>query len=129
MYKKVFVIALALSLALLSGMVGCSRKSVRHLASDVCLVTPGQTVKQEVLNYLGQPDAQYEMADGNVLWIYYEARKDLLRSTPYIGEKIGEETYEIVRVVFNGDNVQNIVYRTMKEEEFEEEFNESGLAE
>lgn len=125
MYKKSHVIAAALCFSVISGMAGCGGKYVRHLASDVSMVTPGTTTKQEVINYLGQPDVEYEMAAGDILWVYYEERKDLLRKTPYIGYKIGKETYEIVRVTFSGDNVENIDYMTMKEDEFKE----SGLAE
>ena len=124
MYRKTVIIAAVLSFLFMGGLVGCGGKQVRNLASDASLVTPG-TTKQEVINYLGQPDAQYETPGGNTLWIYYEARQDLLRKAPYIGERFGEETYEIVRVTFNGDNVENIGYRTMKEDEFKE----SGIAE
>ena len=120
MYNKLFVIAVALCLTLMLGMVGCARKSVRHLASDVGLVTPGTTTKQEVFNYLGQPDEEYKMDGGGLLWVYYEAKSSMLRDTPYVGEKIGEETYEIVKVTFNGDIVQTIGYRTMSEEDFKE---------
>jgi hypothetical protein len=125
MYKKVVIIAVAFSLLLMSGMVGCSKKDVRHLASDVSLVTPGITGKQEVLNYLGQPDAEYEMPGGDILWVYYEAKTTMMRNTPYVGEKLGDKTYEVVKVIFTGDNVQSIGYSTMREEEF----NESGFAE
>jgi len=126
MYKKVFiVITVALSLLLISGMVGCARKNVRHLASDVSLVSPGTTKKQEVLNYLGQPDAEYKSDGGGVLWVYYEEKNTLLGKTPYLGKKFGKKTYEIVKVLFAGDNVQSIGYRTMREEDF----NESELAE
>ena len=124
MYNKTFVIAAALCLSLMLGMVGCAKKDVKHLASDVCMVTPGTSTKQEVLNFLGQPDAEYELAGGGILWVYHEAKKSILRGTPYIGEKISEETYEVVKVTFNGENVQNIDYRTMSEEEFDE----AGLA-
>ena len=125
MYKKLLVIAVALSLSLILGTIGCARKNVRHLASDVGLVTPGKSTKQEVANYLGQPDAEYKMAGGNLLWVYYEEDSDMLRDTPYIGEKIGEDTYEVVKVTFNGDVVQDIGYRTMSEEDFKE----TGFAE
>jgi hypothetical protein len=82
------------------------------------MVTPGTTTKEEVVNYLGRPDVEYETAEGGLLWVYYEAKKDLLRDTPYIGGKIGKEVYEVVKVTFNGDIVQTIGYRTMGEEEF-----------
>ncbi len=120
MYKKLFVIAVALCLSLMLGTAGCARKNVRHLASDVGLVTPGTTTKQEVFNYLGQPDEEYKMTGGGLLWVYYEAKSTMLRDTPYIGKKIGEETYEVVKVTFNGDIVQTIGYRAMSEEEFKE---------
>ena len=125
MLRKSSVIVFVLCLSIIAGLVGCGGRQVRHLASDACMVTPGTTTKQEVINYLGQPDAEYQTDGGNSLWVYYEVRKDLLRKAPYIGEKIGDETYEIVKVMFNGDNVEKIDYSTMKEEEFKE----SGMAE
>ena len=120
MYKKVFFVAFAISLLLISGMVGCARKNVRHLVSDVSLVSPGTTKKQEVLDYLGQPDAEYKIEDGGVLWVYYEEKNNLLGKTPYFGEKFGKKTYEVVKVLFAGDDVQSIGYRTMREEDFDE---------
>lgn len=130
MYKKVFFVAVALSLLLMPGMTGCARKNVRHLVSDVSLVSPGTTKKQEVLNFLGQPDAEYKMDDGGIFWVYYEEKTTLLGNTPYIGKKFGKKTYEIVKVVFDGDNVQSIGFRTMREEDFNEsELAESELAE
>ena len=75
MYKKVFFIFVVLCLSFMLGMAGCSRKNVRHLASDVGLVTPGTTTKQEVVTYLGQPDAEYKMEEGVLLWVYYEEKK------------------------------------------------------
>ena len=118
MYKKIFIVALGL--LLISGMTGCAKENVRHLVSDVSLVSPGTTKKQEVLNYLGQPDAEYEMAGGDILWVYYEEKITLLRKTPYLGKKLGEKTYEIVKVVLAGDDVRSIGYTTMREEDFDE---------
>ena len=117
MYKKVLLAACILIFLFMTGPVGCARKSVRHLASDVIMVTPGSS-KQDVVTYLGQPDEEYKSAAGSTLWVYYEARKDVLRDTPYIGDKIGEESYEIVRVTFNGETVQDVDFRTMTEEDF-----------
>lgn len=124
MLKK-FPIWTALLLTLLfAGLLGCAKKNVRHLASDVCLVTPEQSTREQVLTYLGTPDEQYEMADGSETWIYYDVKKTMLRDTPYIGEKIGEKKYEMVKVTFDGDIVRTCVYRLLSEEEFEE----GGLA-
>ena len=124
MHKKVYVVAVATCLAFFMGMAGCAKKNVRHLASDVCLVTPEKTTKEQVLTYLGQPDEQYEMAEGGETWIYYDVNKSALHDTPFIGQKIGDKEYEMVKVVFGGDIVQTCVYRLLTEEEFEE----GGLA-
>jgi hypothetical protein len=118
MFKKSLFIIVILCLLLVFGGTGCARKTVRHLASDVSMVNPGTTTKQEVVIYLGQPDEEYQAADGAVLWVYHEARKSLLRDTPYVGDKIGEKTYEVVKVTFNGDIVQTVDFRTMSEEDF-----------
>jgi hypothetical protein len=124
MYKTRHVVAVAICAALFIGMAGCAKKIVRHLASDVCLVTPEKTTKEQVLTYLGQPDAQYEMAEGGETWIYYDVNKTALHDTPYIGDKIGDKKYEMVTVTFMGDIVQTSVYRLLTEEEF----GEGGLA-
>jgi hypothetical protein len=120
MHKKLYVMAVALCVTLLLGMTGCEKKNVRHLASDVCLVSPEKTTKEQVLTYLGQPDEQYEMADGSETWIYYDVQKTALSDTPYFGDKIGDKKYETVKVTFRGDIVQTSVYRLLTEEEFEE---------
>jgi hypothetical protein len=120
MKKKLQAISLVILALLFMGMAGCAKKNVRHLASDVCLITPDQTSKEQVLAYLGLPDEQYEMADGSETWVYYDVRKTMLRDTPYIGEKIGEQKYEMVKVKFGGDIVQTCVYRLLTEEEFKE---------
>ena len=124
MYKKWYVMAVALSVALFMGMAGCAKKNVRHLASDVCLVTPEKTTKEQVLTYLGLPDEQYEMAEGGETWIYYDVKKSALRDTPYVGDKLGGKKYEMVKVTFMGDTVQTSAYRLLTEEEFQE----GGLA-
>ena len=124
MHKKLYVIAVAVCLAFLMGMTGCAKKKVRHLASDVCLVTPEITTKEQVLSYLGQPDEKSEMAEGGETWIYYDVKKSAMSGTPYIGNKIGDKKYEMVKVTFGGNIVQTCVYRLLSEEEF----TEGGLA-
>ncbi|MEJ2333219.1 MAG: hypothetical protein P8Y08_10630 [Desulfobulbaceae bacterium] len=109
MHKKVYVMAVAICLALFMVMAGCA---------------PEETTKEQVLTYLGQPDEQYEMAEGGETWIYYDVKKTALRDTPYIGDKIGDKKYEMVKVMFGGDIVRTCVYRLLTEEEFAE----GGLA-
>ena len=120
MFKKVCIMTVAVSVLFSMGMSGCAKKNVRHLASDVCLITPEKTTKEQVLTYLGQPDEQYEMAEGGETWIYYDVKKTALRNTPYIGDKIGEQKYEMVKVFFEGNTVKTSFYRLLTEEEFEE---------
>lgn len=124
MHKNVYVIVVAVCVVLFMGMAGCAKKNVRHLASDVCLVDPEKTTKDEVLSYLGQPDERYEMAEGGETWIYHDVKKTLLQGTPYIGDRIGDKKYEMVKVMFAGDIVRTCVYRLLTEEEFAE----GGLA-
>lgn len=120
MQNKFSVMAAVLSVLLFLGMSGCAQKAVRHLASDVCLISPEKTTKEQVVTYLGQPDAQYEMEDGTESWVYYEVKKSTLQDTPYIGDKIGDKKYEMVKVTFGNDIVQTCVYRLLSEEEFSE---------
>ena len=124
MFKKVCIMTVAVSVLFSMGMSGCAKKNVRHLASDVCLVTPEKTTKEQVLTYLGLPDEQYEMAEGGETWIYYDVKKSALRDTPYVGDKLGDKKYEMVKVTFMGDTVQTSAYRLLTEEEFQE----GGLA-
>jgi outer membrane protein assembly factor BamE (lipoprotein component of BamABCDE complex) len=120
MFNIRMVAAVGLCFLLFTGIAGCAKKNVRNLASDVCLVTPEKTTKEQVLTYLGQPDVQYEAEDGSEVWIYYDEKKTALRNTPYIGDKIGEENYPTVKVTFKGDTVRTCVYRLLTEEEFEQ---------
>ena len=109
--------AFLLCLSLFS-LSGCSlfRGPVRHLASDVCLMTQG-TTRQEVLAYMGPPDDQQVDKYGE-MWIYYQVNKSLLRKTPYIGDNLGTEDVDVVTVRFEGDKVITCAYRSLTAEEF-----------
>lgn len=82
------------------------------------MISPEETTRDEVITYLGQPAERQQMDDGNEVWKYYQVNKSLLRNTPYVGERIGTETYDVVTVTFMGDQVATCVYRMMSEEEF-----------
>lgn len=108
-----FVVCLCL-LALAA--TGCFyRDPVRHLSSDICLITPNLT-QQEVLATLGAPDEKQKGEQGEI-WIYREVKKSFLRKTPYIGEKVGSENYDVVTITFAGDTVSTCLYRAYSEEE------------
>jgi len=108
-----FVVCLCL-LALAG--TGCFyRDPVRHLSSDICLITPNLT-QQEVLAYLGSPDEKQKGEQGEI-WIYREVKQSLLRKTPYIGDKLGSENYDVATIHFVGDVVSTCLYRAYNEEE------------
>ncbi len=92
---------------------------VRHLASDACLVTPQQSTRKDLLDYLGQPDNRLTGAEGEK-WIYYQRHKSLLRRTPYVGDKLGSEDYDVLIVTLNGNRVKSCIFRMFDEREFKE---------
>ncbi len=84
--RCVFPVRFVVCLFLL-GLVttGCFyRDPVRHLSSDICLITPNLTQK-EVLATLGAPDEKQKGELGEI-WMYREVKKSFLRKTPYVGE-------------------------------------------
>ncbi|MFA6497889.1 MAG: hypothetical protein WC256_10310 [Desulfurivibrionaceae bacterium] len=95
---------------------GCFyRDPVRHLSSDICLITPNLSQK-EVLAYLGSPDQKQKGEQGEI-WVYNEVKKSFLRKTPFVGEKLGSENYDVVTITFVGDTVSTCLYRAYNEEE------------
>ena len=99
---------------------GCFYRSpVRHLASDVCLVTPDLT-RKDVVALLGPPDHQRVDPEQGEVWSYFEVKKSTLRKTPYIGEKFGLETYDLITITFAGDRVFTCLYRLLSEDEFQQ---------
>ena len=109
-----------LSFLVLFSLYGCfNSKPVRHLSSDVCLLIPNMTTKEEVLRLIGQPNQRLTSQQGQETWYYYNAKKSLLRKTPYVGDKLGNENFDLVTVTFTGDRVVTCVYRALTQEEFE----------
>ncbi|MCF6290479.1 MAG: hypothetical protein L3J03_05745 [Desulfobacterales bacterium] len=106
-------------IAILAG--GCSfhHEPVRHLASDAALIVPGQTSKQEVLAYLGEPDERRQAENGEEVWIYVQVTESFLRKAPYIGKRLGSEEYNVMNISFAGNIVTSCVYRLFNEEEYQ----------
>ncbi len=115
--KPLFLILILLCL----GLSACgSKEPVRHLTSDICLVVPNRSTRQEVLAYLGQPDRKSNGGSENEVWSYYYANKSWLRKTPYVGAKLGYEEYDLITVTFGGDLVKASEYRALTQEEFDQ---------
>lgn len=103
-----------------AALSGCFyHDQVRHLASDVCLVTQDLT-KKEVVAYLGPPDKRSVDPEKGEVWSYFEVKKSTLRKTPYVGDKLGTENYDLVTITFSGDRVTTCLYRSLSETEFKE---------
>lgn len=116
---QIIIVIAFMLLAVAVLTAGCMKgEPVRHLASEVCLIAPEKTSKQEVITYLGMPDEIQQMADKDEVWVYYQVERSLLRKTPYIGDQLGYEQYDVVTVTFIGDMVATCVYRVLSEEEF-----------
>ena len=96
----------------------CANKPVRHLASDASLIKPG-TSKEDVLTYLGDPDAQQMISDSSERWIYYEERQSGYQKTPYLGRFFSSKGYAQIVVTFEGDTVVDCRYSSHESEEFD----------
>ena len=108
-----------ITLACLLVLSGCFyRDPVRHLASDICLVTPNLS-QEEVLAMLGPPVLRRVTPEEGETWIYYEAKKSTLRKTPYLGDRMGYENYQVATITFFAGQVRTCVYRALTEEEFQ----------
>lgn len=106
---------------------GCTSKEyVRHLASEACLITPQQSTKKEIKAYFGFPDKKQTLGNGQEEWTYFQENKSLLRKTPYIGERLGTDEYDVMVIVFQGDVVVSCQYRMFTEKEFKESHIDTG---
>ena len=100
-------------------LCGCSTKPyVRHLASDASLIIPQQTTKKQILAFMGQPDQKRVFTANSEEWTYFQVNKSMLRKAPYVGDKMGSESFDVVMIVFDGDIAQNNTYRLLNEKEF-----------
>jgi len=107
----------ALFLAVAVG--GCAKGPVRHLASDVCMVKPGQTTRQEVLELMGEPDSKRMVAASTEQWIYYEEDKSALQAAPLVGGTFDPNGYNMVMITLDGDTVSTCRYSAYNQDEFD----------
>jgi len=79
-------------------LVGCSGKPVRHLASDAALIKPGQTTRQDVIRYLGEPNGHRTVSPGVEEYVYYEDQEGVFNKLPMVGDWIDPDGYEMILV-------------------------------
>ena len=108
---------------------GCGGKSadVRQLSSDVCLVLPDSTTRQEVLSFLGEPDRKITKGENFETWLYLDIKKSFAKKMPLVGKQLGNKTYETVTVTFEADLVRTCFYRHFDPVEFEDYSKEIGI--
>lgn len=91
---------------------GCeSSKPIRHLASDAALLTPGQTTKEEVIGYLGQPDAHRMLAGDTLEMVYFENKRSMFKQFPGIRSISSSDGYEMLRILVINDRVTECEFR------------------
>jgi len=104
-------------LAVLLMLGGCYSKPVRHLASDASLIRAGESTRQEVLRYLGEPNGRRTVSPGVEEFVYYEEQRGMMQRTPFIGPFMGTEGNEMLLLTLTGDLVTDSVFRTFKKDE------------
>lgn len=98
-------------------LAGCYNTPVRHLASDVVLIEAGASSHEDVLIYLGEPDATSVGDDGVERWLYRDKHyKNLLEKTPYVVEYAGKPEIVQVVVVLKDNVVQKCVFSSHDED-------------
>lgn len=115
---RLSTVILMLSCLVLS-LVGCSYKPVRHLASDAALIKAGESTRQDVLRYLGEPDSRRAVAPGIEEYMYSEEQKSELANLPWVGKMVGSSSRETVVVTLNGDEVTACEFQLAREDDQE----------
>jgi hypothetical protein len=108
-------ILVGLTVLLLLG--GCYSKPVRHLASDASLIRAGESTRQDVLRYLGEPNGRRMVSPGVEEFVYYEEQRGMIQRTPVIGPFMGTEGNEMLLLTLTGDQVTDSVFRTFRKDE------------
>jgi hypothetical protein len=105
------LVALALS--------GCHNHPVRHLGSDVSLIKPGVTTRQEAISLLGDPDSTRTISATTEEWTYHEEDKSMLQQAPVVGGAFSSKGYKAVVLILNGNIVAAARYGDYNKHEFD----------
>ncbi len=108
------------SLLLVVGFVltGCSNHHVRNLASDASLITIGKSTRNDVLTYLGEPDAQRMASADTEQWVYFEEDKSIFQKAPIVGKQFSPNGYGMIVITYKGDLVTDCQYTSYDKDEF-----------
>ena len=112
--SRCYVVLLALTVCLLSG---CYINPVRHLAADIALVQVGQSTREDVLIYLGDPDEQQVLEDGTEKWLYTQAKKSGFEKTPLLGKYLGSPEINRAVITFANGIVTDSLFSSNDEDD------------
>ncbi len=113
------VLLLFVLLFFIQGLSGCSTTPVRHLVSDVAMISAGSTSRAEVLKLMGDPDSKRMLNTDTEEWIYYEEKAAILDGTPLLKGVFDPNGYDMVSITFSGDIVKTCHYRGNDDDEFD----------
>ena len=101
-------------------LFGCAyKKPVRHIASEIGLITPNKTTQKELISYMGLPEVKRTLSEKEEEWIYYQENKSFLRRSPLLGNKMGAADYDVAIITLRDEIVTSSQYRSFTEDEFE----------
>ena len=89
---------------------GCYNKPVRNLASDAALIKAGQSTRDDVLAFLGEPDDTQTVDGGLEKWLYKERTATSLEKFPVMGKYFGSPGIGKVVVTLKGDLVVDCTF-------------------
>ena len=113
--KTRYMLYLLLVAVLLSG---CYNKPVRHLASDVALRKAGESSRDDVLTFLGEPDEQIILEPGLEKWVYTEYEKSMFKEAPLVGRYFGDPNYGTVTIILEDNVVRQCVYGSWESDDY-----------
>ncbi len=108
-----------LLISVLLMFTGCYNRPVRHLASDVSLIKIGQSTRQDVLVYLGEPDLQRMVSASLEEWVYIEEKESIYQQAPWVGDVFSADGYGKIVVTLAKDVVIGCQYSAFDKDEFD----------
>lgn len=112
MYQRLVIVVSVLLL-----LAGCYSKPVRHLASDASLIKVGESTRQDVQRYLGEPNGHRTVAPGVQEFVFFEDKRNLMQRTPVVGSWMDAEGYEMLIITLTGDMVTDSEFKTFRKKD------------
>ncbi|PHR24564.1 MAG: hypothetical protein COA36_14820 [Desulfotalea sp.] len=114
--SKKFILFLLLAVFLLAG---CYITPVRHLAADIALVQVGQSTREDVLIFLGDPDEQQVLSAEAEKWLYTQIKTSGMEKTPFLGKYFGSPEVNQVVITFASGIVSDTTFSSVDKDELD----------